>query len=78
MDSEQRREAVVEAIRVGIVPREQPRKVCPGVGTDKRCAVCGARLRAGDIEFELEFASGLSVVVDRQCHSLWDQERTRA
>jgi hypothetical protein len=78
MDSEQRREAVMEAIRVGIVPREQPRKVWAGVGTDKRCAVCGARLRASDIEFELEFASGLSIVVDRQCHSLWDQERTRA
>ena len=78
MDSEQRREAVVEAIRVGAVPREPALKVWAGVGTGKCCAVCGARLRAGDIEFELEFASGVSVVVDRQCHSLWNEERTRA
>ena len=78
MDTERRREAVMEAIRIGIVPREKPRKVWVGAGTDKHCAVCGTRLRVSDIEYELEFASGLSIVVDRQCHSLWDEARTRA
>jgi len=63
---------------VGLVPREKPQKVWAGRGTDKRCAVCGERLGADEVEFELEFASGVSVVVDRQCHGLWDQERTRA
>lgn len=78
VDREHRREAVVEAIRGGIVPREKPLRVWAGVGTDTRCAVCGRRLGASEIEYELEFASGISIVVDRECHWLWDAERETA
>lgn len=78
MDTEQRRGAVIEALRIGIVPREEPLKMWAGFGTNARCALCGRRLQASDIEYELEFASGISLIVDSHCHSLWDEERTKA
>ncbi len=78
MDEERRYEAVLSALEAGALPRDKPLKTWAGMGTGKVCAVCGARLTAGDVEYELEFASGRLIVVDRRCHAIWSEERTKA
>jgi hypothetical protein len=78
VDEERRYEAVVTALEEGAIPRDKPLKTWAGLGTGKTCAVCGARLTAADIEYELEFASGRLIVVDRRCHAIWSEERTKA
>ncbi len=77
MSNDQRRAAVTEALTSGTLPREQPAQVWAGNGTEKRCAACGSMLRRADVEFELEFVSGVSVILDRHCYAIWTEERTR-
>ena len=67
--------AVIKALTAGTVPRDKPAKIWAGNGTDKRCAICGVTMRAADVEYEIEFASGTSVMLDRDCHALWDEYR---
>jgi hypothetical protein len=74
---DERRRAVTKALSAGTVPRDKPAKIWAGTGTDKRCAICGVTMRTADVEYEIEFASGKSVMLDRECHALWDQHRMR-
>jgi hypothetical protein len=78
VDEDARYEAVVSALEAGAIPRDKPLKTWAGAGTGQTCAVCGARLTEGDIEYELEFASGRLIIVDRRCHAIWSEERTKA
>jgi len=74
---DERRRAVTKALTTGAVPRDKPAKIWAGNGTDKQCAICGATMRAADVEYEIEFASGESLMLDRECHALWDDHRMR-
>jgi hypothetical protein len=75
---DQRRAAVIEALDAGTLPRDQPVKVWAGTGTERPCAACGSTLTPGDVEFELDFGSGVSVIVDRHCYAIWDEQRDRS
>ena len=63
------------ALAAGTVPRDNPVKMWAGTGTGSQCVICGERLRPNDVEYEIEFASGRALVLDRQCHELWDECR---
>ena len=78
MNDDQRRAAVIEALDTGTLPRDKPVDLWVGAGTAKPCAACGSTLTLGDVEFELEFGSGVSVIVDRHCYAIWDEERDRS
>ena len=67
----------MEALTSGTLPREQPAQLWAGNGTEKRCVACGSTLKPADIEFELEFVSGVSVILDRHCYAIWAEERER-
>jgi len=67
---QERRDAVVAALAAGRVPRENPTKLWAGNGTGSHCAICGAILTPTDVEYEVEFASGQELIVDRHCHEL--------
>ena len=75
MTYDERRRAVTKALSAGTVPRDNPAKMWAGNGTNTPCAICGVTMRAADIEYEIEFASGLSLMLDRECHALWDEYR---
>jgi len=77
IEKEHRRDAVLKSLRAGRLPREAPVKVWAGNGTGRACFVCARTLTPRDIEYELEFETRQAVTLDRQCHALWEQERTK-
>ena len=68
----------MDALVAGTLPRAKPAQIWAGTGTDKVCAACGTRLTLADVEFELEFTSGVSVIVDRHCYAIWSDECERS
>ena len=69
---------MIAALSAGTLPREHPVKIWAGVGTRTRCALCGDTTTPAGTEYEIELASGASVTVDRQCYSIWNEERSRS
>jgi mRNA-degrading endonuclease toxin of MazEF toxin-antitoxin module len=78
LEKDQRRQEVLKSLRVGTLPREAPIKVWAGNGTGRPCFVCACTLTPRDVEYELEFETRQAVVLDRHCHAVWEQERTKA
>lgn len=78
LEKDQRRDAVLKSLQAGALPREGPVKVWAGNGTGRACVVCARTLTPRDVEYELEFDTRQAVTLDRHCHAVWEQERTKA
>src|ERR1051325_4295098 len=56
-DNERLRHRILEAIRSGKLADCVPERVWAGPGRGTPCFICGERIEAGEVEFELEFPS---------------------
>ena len=68
-----------EVIQAGNLPNRPPDHVWGGPGTGAECAICGASMKHGEVELEIEFSrdcpdSG-SYLVHLRCFSILDLER---
>lgn len=76
---------VREAIKTGKFPGRDPRtvtgRISAGWGDVDDCSLCGKRLKALEVELELEFAPGDGCTnstthrVHPQCYAAWQLER---
>ncbi len=75
------RDRAPETIRTGTLPDLSPERTWGGPGSGTSCAICGARLKPEEPEFELEFAStgngtvGQGYHVHVFCFSAWERQR---
>ena len=68
-----------ENIFGGGLPRQTPERMWGGAGSGVDCALCGERINADQLEYELEFrASGpgrASYHVHVRCCAEWERQR---
>jgi hypothetical protein len=61
------------------LPRQAPERTWGGYGSGADCAICGRRIAADQLEYELEFRGAgrgrASFHVHVQCGSEWELER---
>jgi hypothetical protein len=77
------RDTVLEAICTGRLPDHSPERTWGGRGSGACCVICGQRVTADELEFELEFASGDNgnraegYHLHQGCFFAWDLERRK-
>ena len=69
-----------EVIQAGNLPNRPPDHVWGGPGTGADCAICGASMKHGEVELEIEFSRGdcpdsSSYLVHLRCFSILELER---
>jgi hypothetical protein len=69
-----------EAMKSGKLPGHEPEHTWGGPGSGAPCAVCGESVGAGEVEFELQFASAgssgaASCHMHSRCFAAWQLER---
>ena len=80
-ESARLRDRVLEAICTGRLPVHSPKRTWAGPGSGARCVIFDQRVKADEVEFELEFATGddgngrEGCHVHRGCFLAWDSER---
>jgi hypothetical protein len=71
------------AVQSGKVPQWDPDRTSAGPGIGLLCTICGARIRPGEVEYELQFRyDGSTPGLDRfhlhlRCFAAWEMERTK-
>lgn len=68
------REIAREAIAKGALPSRPPQQTWGGPGTGVKCALCHARVKNDELEFEVEFGRE-RYHLHLACFSAWDAER---
>jgi hypothetical protein len=74
------RQKAREVIEAGNLPNRSPDHMWGGPGTGARCAVCGASMKHGDVELEIEFVhddcpDSDTYHVHLRCFSILERER---
>jgi hypothetical protein len=74
---------VLDAVLAGRLPAQAPERTWGGRGSGVPCAICTEPLRSDEVEWELEFTSGLdrltrtNLHVHPDCYADWDLARHR-
>jgi hypothetical protein len=71
------RDRILSKLDVGDLPRKRPTKVYAGYGRGYRCAACDRTVTPYDVEYEMDFASGVTHRVHRDCADVWQDECER-
>jgi hypothetical protein len=58
----------------GTLPLKLPRQIWAGNGSDRACAVCDASIPKSQVEYELEYDGGVTIVFHADCHAMWDAQ----
>jgi hypothetical protein len=61
----------------GVLPREEPVKICVRYGRGELCMACDARILSAQILYEAEMADRMKLPMHLGCHGLWVAERIR-
>jgi hypothetical protein len=78
VDESALRVRVREKIARGALPREPATRLWAGPGLGKPCAVCDETIPSRDVEYEIEHAVGVKLIVrhfHRRCYAVWELER---
>ncbi len=73
-----RADSVRSRLTAGALPSADPTKVYGGTSDGAICLGCTRPILAGQIEYELQFASAVVFRLHRACYLLWDDERRTA
>ena len=72
-----------KALLAGTLPRRDPARTWGGPGVGMPCTICGDRIPAGQMEYELQFShDSENPGLDRfhlhlRCFAAWELERTK-
>jgi hypothetical protein len=62
-------------LEMGALPLQaENQKVYGGYGTNQRCDVCGERITASDVVYEVEASRSSLLALHRQCFDAWRME----
>ena len=73
------RERARAAIRTGKLPARTPDRTWGGPGVGAECRICGERVRASEMEFEIQFAHDGDLDkyhLHIRCFAAWEFERS--
>ena len=67
-------------MKTGKLPEHRPERMWGGPSSGASCAICGKAIGAGEVEFELQFASDggsgtANYHVHARCFAAWELER---
>lgn len=76
--SEHLADAIKQRIASGELTRDTPLQLFAGYGTGRHCCGgCGRNIAATELEWEVEFAIGPTIMFHRDCHAVWKVECER-
>src|SRR5205085_8835486 len=72
--SSESRDRILAKLRAGGLPRKGLAKMYAAYGRGYRCTACDRTITPYDIEYEMDFCSGVSYRMHSECGTLWQAE----
>ena len=72
--SSESRDRILGKLSAGGLPRKGLTKMYAGYGRGYRCAACDRTITPYDIEYEMDFGSGVNYRMHSECGAVWQAE----